>query len=418
MSNIAVRMDRVSKRFRKGELHDSLRDLIPAMAARLCGRTVNLPGGQREFWALQDISFELPQGEAFGIIGANGAGKSTMLKLLSRIIKPTSGTFHVNGRLSALIEVAAGFHPDFTGRENVMLSGAIYGMSKREIASKFDEIVAFSGLEEFIDTPVKRYSSGMYARLGFSVAAHVDPDVLIVDEVLSVGDYVFQKRCVDKMRAIIKSGATVLFVSHNLKVIAEFCSRCLLLERGRAVALGPSEEVIGTYMGGLQGTRSVSDSQDVVISRIRVRNENGECERFESGEKAWVDIEVTARNRCKKLSLSLYLTDTADCMIFNTATERLGYGTFNLEAGESFRCTFELKMNLVSGMFPLSVLIYRYDIGVEYDRWLRAATLLVESGLDVRGFANFFPKVVNMHIVPADGRKATSVAASGEACVN
>jgi lipopolysaccharide transport system ATP-binding protein len=410
MSNVAVRLEHVSKKFRKGELHNSLRDLIPALARRISGRPSNDSAALREFWALQDISFEVPRGEAFGIVGANGAGKSTMLKLLSRIMKPTSGTFQVFGRLSALIEIAAGFHPDLTGRENVILSGTIYGMSKREIASKFDEIVAFSGLEEFIDTPVKRYSSGMYARLGFSVAAHVHPDVLIVDEVLSVGDYVFQKRCMDKMRDIVRNGATVLFVSHNLKAVAEFCSRCLLLERGRMAALGATEQVIGTYIGGVQGTRAVSSSQDVVISRVGMRNEAGECQRFESGEKAWVDIEVTARRRSEKLSLSLYLTDSTDYMVCNVSTERLGCGTFNLEAGETFRCTFELNLNVVSGTFHLSALIYRYDIEKEYDRWLRAATLFVACDEDVRGLANCFPKVVNTEILPPDELKSKGAA--------
>ena len=313
MSDIAVRMDHVSKKFRKGELHDSLRDLIPALGRRLLGRLPQQSDLQREFWALKDISFEVPRGEAFGIIGPNGAGKSTMLKLLSRIMKPTSGTFEVQGRLSALIEVGAGFHPDLTGRENVMLSGAIYGMSKQETASKFDDIVAFSGLEDFIDTPVKRYSSGMYARLGFSVAAHVNPDVLIVDEVLGVGDHAFQKRCVDRMHAIIRSGATVLFVAHSLKSITELCTRCLLLDHGRMVKIGPSEEVVRTYIGDSQGARSVESSQNVFISRITLRNQDRECQNFESGENAWIDIEVTARQRCQKLSLSLYLTDPKRC---------------------------------------------------------------------------------------------------------
>ena len=402
MSDIAVRMDHVSKKFRKGELHDSLRDLIPALGRRLLGRMPSQSNSQRDFWALKDISFEVPQGEAFGIIGPNGAGKSTMLKLLSRIMKPTSGTFEVQGRLSALIEVGAGFHPDLTGRENVMLSGAIYGMSKQETVAKFDEIVAFSGLEDFIDTPVKRYSSGMYARLGFSVAAHVNPDVLIVDEVLGVGDYAFQKRCVDRMHEIIRSGATVLFVAHNLKSITELCARCLLLDHGRMVKIGPSEDVVRIYIGDSQGARSVDGSQDVFISRITVRNRDRECQNFEAGQKAWIDIEVTTRKRRGKLSVSLYLTDPRDSMVMDTSTERLGYGTFNLEAGEIFRCTFELDLNLVNGTFYVSSLVFRYDIGTEYDRWLRAATIFIACDQDVRGVANCFPKVIKHEILAAE----------------
>jgi lipopolysaccharide transport system ATP-binding protein len=414
MSDISVRLDHVSKKFRKGELHDSLRDLVPALTRRLLRRTSIRSDSQREFWALEDISFDVLRGEAFGIIGPNGAGKSTMLKLLSRIMKPTSGTFEVKGRLSALIEVAAGFHPDLTGRENVMLSGAIYGMSKREIASKFEEIVAFSGLEDFIDTPVKRYSSGMYARLGFSVAAHVNPDVLIVDEVLSVGDYAFQKKCMDRMREIIRSGATVLFVSHNLKAMSELCSRCLLLNHGRMVAVGSSESVIRAYIGDSQAERTTDATQDVLISRIAVRAEGRECQNFESGEKALIDIEITARKQCQKLSVSLYLTDPKDLMVMDTSTERLGHGTFSMEPGEIFRCTFELDLNLVSGTFYVSALVFRYDISKEYDRWLRAATLFVANDQDVRGIANCFPKVIRREIVASGVPNKAHVIAESE----
>jgi ABC-type polysaccharide/polyol phosphate transport system ATPase subunit len=407
MSNMAVRVQQVSKRFRRGELHDSLRDLFPALARRLTGQTQKSTAVAREFWALQDVSFEVPRGQAFGIIGANGAGKSTMLKLISRIMKPTMGTIELNGRVSALIEVSAGFHADLTGRENIYLNGTILGMSRREIDAKFDEIVAFSGLEEFLDTPVKRYSSGMYARLGFAVAAHVNPDVLIVDEVLSVGDYIFQRKCVERMKQVIRGGATVLFVSHNLKSVAEFCHRCLLLEHGRAVMIGPVEEVIPTY---LNRSRSVHDedaqSRPVTISKVRIRDQHGECVRFRSGDKAWVDIEVTARRRCSKLSVSLYITDDQAQSIFDTSTERLGFGNFTLDENEVFTCTFELNLNLATGMFHPSVLVYRYDTQTEYDKWDPATTIYVSSQEDVRGFVHCFPKVVRHEI-----------AAAGDACL-
>src|SRR5580658_3072525 len=223
MSDFALRMEHVYKKFRKGEVYNSLRDLIPALTGRMFKHAELSPSDKREFWGLEDISFEVRRGESLGIIGRNGAGKSTALKILSRIMKPTKGRMVVNGRLSALIEVSAGFHPDLTGRENIFLHGTILGMTKREIQSKLDQIIAFSGIEEFIDTPVKRYSSGMFARLGFSVAAHVDPEVLVIDEVLSVGDNLFQQRCMERIRSIIKTGTTVLFVSHNLKSVSEVC---------------------------------------------------------------------------------------------------------------------------------------------------------------------------------------------------
>src|ERR1700730_16192353 len=246
--NIALQVRNVSKRFARGEMHDSLRDFIPSLFARLAGRARVSSTATREFWALQDVSLELNRGEAFGIIGANGAGKSTILKLITGIMKPTSGQIEVNGRLSALIEVGAGFHPDLTGRENVYLNGCILGMKRQEIARKFDEIVEFAGVAEFMDTPVKRYSSGMYARLGFAVAAHVDPEILLVDEVLSVGDMQFQEKCLNRMREVVKSGTTVIFVSHNLQAVQMLCSRALLLKGGSPAVEGPTTEVLKEYL--------------------------------------------------------------------------------------------------------------------------------------------------------------------------
>ena len=243
---------------------------------------------------MQDISFEVKRGEALGIIGRNGAGKSTALKILSRIMRPTQGRMIVKGRLSALIEVTAGFHPDLTGMENIFLHGTILGMTKREIQSKLDQIIAFSGIEEFIDTPVKRYSSGMYARLGFSVAAHVDPEVLVVDEVLSVGDFVFQQRCMDRIRAVVRSGTTVLFVSHNLKAVTEICQRAMLLERGKVLAIDETDAVARKYLSLGAKSEIPEENKAVYISNVRVRDRDGEQSTFESGQR-WADVEVTAR---------------------------------------------------------------------------------------------------------------------------
>src|SRR5208282_1374274 len=352
MSDVALRMKRVYKKFRKGEVYNSLRDLLPALTGKMFRQQELSEKDKREFWALRDISFEVKRGEALGIIGHNGAGKSTILKILSRIMKPTTGSIVVNGRFSALIEVSAGFHQDLTGRENIFLNGTILGITKREIQSKLDQIIAFSGIEEFIDTPVKRYSSGMYARLGFSVAAHIDPDVLIVDEVLSVGDYAFQQKCLDRMREVISNGAAILFVSHNLKSVAGFCQRCLLLEHGQTVTIGPSQEVISSYLNRSRSEQvKAEESKSVSISKVTVRNAAGECLRFQSGEKGWIDIELIANKRCHKLSVSLYVTDEQYQSIFDTSTERLGHGNFTLEAGETFTCTFELQLNLATGIY-------------------------------------------------------------------
>lgn len=400
MSDVALWMDHVYKKFRKGESFNSLRDLVPALTGRMFRQQELSQADRREFWALEDVSFEVKRGEALGIIGHNGAGKSTALKILSRIMRPTKGSMVVNGRLSALIEVAAGFHQDLTGRENIFLNGTILGMTKPEITSKLDQIVAFSGLEEFIDTPVKRYSSGMYARLGFSVAAHVDPDVLIVDEVLSVGDTAFQQQCVARMREIIRSGATVLFVSHNLKIVAEFCDRCLLLQRGRIVMNGLPEDVISAYLNRpLSACVENSESKEVTISKVIVRNEHEECLRFRSGQKAWIDIEVTAQRHCHKLSVALYIKDEQLRDVFATST--VAQGNFTLEQGDVFRCTFELSLNLVSGMYYPSVLVCRYDTQTRYDSWERPTTIYISCLEDARGTVNCFPKVVRHEVLAA-----------------
>lgn len=406
MSDVALRMEHVYKKFRKGEIFDSLRDLIPALTGRMFRQQELSSTDKREFWALQDISFEVKHGEAFGVIGHNGAGKSTALKILSRIMKPTKGRMVVHGRLSALIEVGAGFHQDLTGRENIFLYGTILGMSKREIRSKLDQIVAFSGLEEFIDTPVKRYSSGMFARLGFSVAAHVDPEVLIVDEVLSVGDYLFQNKCMARMKEVIRSGATVLFVSHNLKSVAEFCNRCLLLEKGRTVMIGPADEVVSSYLSEARNRHAPEGSSlPVSISKVVVRGEHGECSKFQSGQKAWIDVELRARARCSNLSLSLYITNDEHESIFDTSTERLGHGNFTLDEGDVYNATFELTLNMATGIFQPAILVYRYDTQTEYDRWAPAATIYVSSEEDVRGIVHCFPKVVRQEIRAASDAK-------------
>lgn len=249
MPDVAIQLDQVWKKFKKGESYNSLRDLIPAITRGLFARDSRDRLQAREFWALKDVSFEVKFGDALGIIGPNGAGKSTILKLLSKILQPTKGNIRVNGRLSALIEVGAGFHPDLTGRENVYLNGSILGMRKSLIDRKFDEIVDFSGLEEFIDTPVKRYSSGMYARLGFGVVAHMEPEILLVDEVLAVGDAQFWSKCIQKMRALISSGTPIVLVTHNMFLVQTMCTRAICLAKGRIVTEGKPLNVIGEYRG-------------------------------------------------------------------------------------------------------------------------------------------------------------------------
>jgi len=254
MSDAVIHVENLGKRYRIGERvrYLALRDIlaraasIPAHLFR-ARRPSSSNGNATHFWALKDVSFDVRQGEVVGIIGRNGAGKTTLLKILARVTKPTEGFVDVRGRMGSLLEVGTGFHPELTGRENVFLSGAILGMKKVEIDEKFDEIVAFSEVEKFIDTPVKHYSSGMQMRLAFSVAAHLEPEILIVDEVLAVGDAAFQKKCLGKMGNVAKHGRTVLFVSHNIAAIQQLTQRCLLLQGGRVLAHGESSHIIARY---------------------------------------------------------------------------------------------------------------------------------------------------------------------------
>src|SRR5512138_1711367 len=230
MENLAISVRDLGKQYRIGGRQERHETFMAAVTAAMASplrrlRRIGKPVPEEQiFWALRNVSFELNRGEVLGIIGRNGAGKSTMLKLLSRITEPTEGRMEIHGRLGSLLEVGTGFHPELTGRENIFLNGTILGMKRREVGRKFDEIVEFSGVEQFLDTPVKRYSSGMYVRLAFSVAAHLDPEVMIVDEVLAVGDAEFQKKCLGKMQSVAQSGRTVFFVSHNMQTVSQLCS--------------------------------------------------------------------------------------------------------------------------------------------------------------------------------------------------
>lgn len=248
-----IKVEGISKRFRiqpreaPSVRYPTLRESLVRVVRSPFARQRNNGGRDDTLWALKDISFDVMPGEVMGIIGPNGAGKSTLLKVLSRIIEPTSGRVELYGRVASLLEVGTGFHPDLSGRENVYLNGAILGMKRREIDAKFDEIVAFAEVERFIDTAVKHYSSGMYLRLAFAVTAHLDPEVLIIDEVLAVGDASFQKKCLGKMDDVTRSGRTVLLVTHSLVMVTQHCRRAILLDGGRIHRMGPAEEVVAHY---------------------------------------------------------------------------------------------------------------------------------------------------------------------------
>ena len=287
----AIVVDGVWKRFERGEQHDSLRDLFPAMVRRIVGGASSpseLHG--EEFWAVQDLSFEVMPGEALGIIGPNGAGKSTTLKLLNRILRPTRGGIDMTGRIAALIEVSSGFHQDLTGRENVFLQGAIMGMTAAEMRAELDAIIEFSGIGPFIDTPVKRYSSGMNARLGFAVAAHLRPDILLIDEVLSVGDMEFQNRCLERMREFKRNGVAIVFVTHDLQSMASLCDKALLL-KSTVQAQGTPSDVIAKYFTGTSKRQPNKHVHSPVIDQSAWRLPSGVTPtHVPAGERLIIDV--------------------------------------------------------------------------------------------------------------------------------
>jgi len=281
-----------------------------------------------EMWALRGVSFEIRQGEILGIIGRNGAGKSTFLKILSRVTAPTTGEVRVKGRIASLLEIGTGFHHELSGRENIYLNGAILGMTRSEIQRKFDEIVAFADIEKFLDTPVKRYSSGMYVRLAFAVAAHLDPDILIVDEVLAVGDGAFQKKCLGKMNDVAKEGRTVLFVSHNMDTVARLCSKAIILEKGKIQASGNTDTVVSRYVRGDFGTSAKRKWQDpntapgdrvVRLLEVRVHDENNkESASFQVTQSIGITIEYEVLEEGHYFTHSCNLFNEQGTNIFNS----------------------------------------------------------------------------------------------------
>jgi len=297
MSDIAIHCEGLSKQYRIGQrevyrtLRDTLTDAMHAPLRRIRSAfqpsslpAFQPPNGDDTIWALKDVSFEIKRGQVVGIIGRNGSGKSTLLKILSRITEPTEGVAEIHGRVASLLEVGTGFHPELTGRENIYLNGAILGMKRVELDRKFDEIVAFAEVEKFIDTPVKHYSSGMHVRLAFAVAAHLEPEILLVDEVLAVGDAAFQKKCLGKMGNVAKEGRTVLFVSHNMRAVTDLCQRCLWINEGRVTQEGPPRQVVLAYLSSGQPERvdgvitadmHINPTGDVSFRRVALLDKRG-----------------------------------------------------------------------------------------------------------------------------------------------
>jgi lipopolysaccharide transport system ATP-binding protein len=337
MTDVAISAVGLAKRYaigteinQYGRLTESLWNGVTAPIRKLRGLdpVEESAPSTDEFWALRDVSFELGKGEVLGVIGRNGAGKTTLLKLLSRITEPTAGSARLTGRVGALLEVGTGFHPELTGRENVFLNGGILGMRRSEIRRKFDEIVEFAEVERFIDTPVKRYSSGMFVRLAFAVAAHLEPEILIIDEVLAVGDLAFQKKCLGRMNAVAGEGRTVLFVSHNMGAVKSLCPRSILLEGGELVFDGPTGDVIGEYVARLYNQSgshiSVEPRHEVPVQVMEIWCENGageEVSEIELGSDLFLRVRYEIRERVRDVTLALLVANEGSPLLYSHDTD-------------------------------------------------------------------------------------------------
>ncbi len=371
MSEPAIIVDRLSKRYCIGSLRRRPRSLSAGVQEMILSpwRRFRELGGRgdatQEFWALRDVSLEVMPGEVVGIIGRNGQGKSTLLKLLSRITAPTSGRAVLRGRLGSLLEVGTGFHKELTGRENIYLNGAILGMSKGEIARRFDEIVAFAEIEKFLDTPVKRYSSGMYVRLAFAVAAHLETEILLVDEVLAVGDIGFQNKCLGKMDDVSKSGRTILFVSHNMAVIRRLCSRVMHLQAGRVREIGPSAQVVENYLKASEGdqveqpevTFDARPEADMVIRAIRLVDVAGmpsNAIEKQSPVRVEIDYDVNRPVRSHRVTCGVFTTD-GTC-VMGTADADCHVERMEIRQPGRYRTRFAIPARLLNaGRYVLSV---------------------------------------------------------------
>jgi lipopolysaccharide transport system ATP-binding protein len=397
----AVRVENLSKEYRIGSgpkaayrtLRESLTEALAAPWRRL-RRAVGGDGGAAadSHWALKDVSFEIPQGEIVGVIGRNGAGKSTLLKVLSRITEPTTGRVELRGRVGSLLEVGTGFHPELTGRENIYLNGAILGMTRREITRQFDDIVAFAEIDRFLDTPVKRYSSGMYVRLAFAVAAHIMPETLLIDEVLAVGDAAFQKKCLGKMGEVARQGRTILFVSHNIAAVETLCKTGLLLERGRLAACGPVGPVMRQYMQGLQepvrqlGSGAAVEGPAVSFQSVELlRNGVERTETLQTGDPVTIRVKMDVRQPQRGMYLGVGLLDDWGRVVCALHSREAGL-VLDREIGGALELNVELpRLLLLPGLFHVRL-------------------IAVGSGgdLDEGRVLQEVPSALSFHVLPKD----------------
>lgn len=398
----SIEFNDIVKKYKLGKSVNSLRDLF-----RSRGKS-----NQPEFhYAVNDVNFKLKRGESLGIIGPNGAGKTTTLKLLSGVTKPSSGEVKVNGRFSALIELGAGFHPDLTGRENVYLNGTILGMSRSEITERFDAILDFAGIGQFIDTPVKRYSSGMYARLGFSIAAHVDPDVLLVDEVLAVGDFAFRAKCYKRMDDLRAKGTSLIFVTHDMDAVRRVCDKGMVMYQGTDVFTGTSSEAVVAYSdvirkaakkasktvdaGGTENglsQRVMSFAAD--ISNVSMFNEAGEnVTTFEPGEEVSIAVEFDVNKDMESPVFALTIRRPDGQLVYDATTRWLNIETPSYKAGETGRIEYKVKLNILEGVYDVGVDMASNDLSCYIDRIERAMGFAIVNGSGAKGIADLQPVI-------------------------
>jgi lipopolysaccharide transport system ATP-binding protein len=404
MSTPAIRAEGLGKRYRLGQrekyvaLRDVLAKTLQAPLGWLRGSR-NGRDGSAELWALRDVHLEVRHGEVVGMIGPNGAGKTTLLKILSRITRPTTGRAEVYGRVGSLLEVGTGFHPELTGRENIYLNGAILGMGRHEITRKFDEMVAFAEVERFLDTPVKHYSTGMYVRLAFAVAAHLEPEILLVDEVLAVGDIAFQKKCLGKMGEVARQGRTVLFVSHNMAAVLNLCSRGILLEGGRVAGDGPASEVVEQYLRGLKAN-AVQDLRElrerrgrgqVRFTRVHFENGGGNATgQGVSGQPLVFVLDYAARNDLplNNCRVAVVISDRLGQVMFNCTSELTNREPVNLPPSGSVRCEVP-RLPLSQGQYHVAAFL---EVNREIEDWIDVAAALDVVDGDFYGTGKVYPE--------------------------
>lgn len=405
MSSPVISVRGLGKKYRMGftHSHDMLRDKIASSIKLFRPRSCKNGNSKPEirvlqpnvFWALRNISFDVQPGEVLGVIGANGAGKSTLLKLLSEITEPTEGEIRIKGRVSSLLEIGTGFHPELSGRENIFMNGAILGMTRAEIKAKFDEIVAFAEVEKFIDTPVKRYSSGMQVRLAFAVAAHLEPEILLVDEVLAVGDASFQRKCLGKMQDVSRGGRTVLFISHNMQVIRQLTSRCILLESGNIIFNGDKNECISKYMESVFADsssckefqdREASEERPVCIKGVSLSNGNGIYKNnFFLGEKWVIEIQLESIFKRFNFQASLNIYNEFGIYVYHFVSWDTGQEFFTTSYKSHLKVTIP-KLLLYPGQYGTTLWVgYPGASSREIDKIQSAISFSVDQpmGIDV-----------------------------------